>query len=91
MKSEDQPHAVNPFINIPRCGAYSRRTGKPCRQPAMANGRCRLHGGLSTGAPKGNQNAFKHGYYSKEAVKLRLETRQLMKDTKATIKQINGE
>lgn len=23
-----------------------------------------MHGGLSPGAPKGNQNAFKHGRYS---------------------------
>jgi hypothetical protein len=27
----------------------------------MANGRCRIHGGLSPGAPKGNRNAVKHG------------------------------
>ncbi|WP_277755319.1 HGGxSTG domain-containing protein [Teichococcus oryzae] len=33
----------------PRCGARSRRTGKPCAGPAMANGRCRMHGGSSTG------------------------------------------
>ena len=33
----------------PRCGAWARRTGLPCRKPAMANGRCRLHGGCSTG------------------------------------------
>src|SRR5262249_34933358 len=26
---------------------------------AMANGRCRMHGGKSTGAPKGNKNALK--------------------------------
>ena len=31
-----------------RCGAKNRQ-GKPCRCPAMQNGRCRLHGGLSTG------------------------------------------
>jgi hypothetical protein len=30
----------------------------------MPNGRCRLHGGKSPGAPKGNQNARKHGIYS---------------------------
>jgi hypothetical protein len=30
----------------------------------MKNGRCRVHGGASTGAPKGNQNAIKHGFYS---------------------------
>ncbi|MGE0416365.1 MAG: HGGxSTG domain-containing protein [Acetobacteraceae bacterium] len=34
---------------LPRCGARTR-AGTPCRQPAMRNGRCRLHGGLSTGA-----------------------------------------
>jgi hypothetical protein len=33
----------------PRCGARSRRTGLPCRQGAMANGRRRMHGGASTG------------------------------------------
>jgi hypothetical protein len=33
----------------PRCGARSKRTGKPCRAAAMSNGRCRVHGGKSTG------------------------------------------
>jgi hypothetical protein len=33
----------------PRCGARNRR-GLPCQCPAMKNGHCRLHGGLSTGA-----------------------------------------
>ena len=31
------------------CGAYARTTGKPCRAKALRNGRCRNHGGLSTG------------------------------------------
>ena len=33
----------------PRCGAKARTTGSPCRAPAMPNGRCRMHGGKSTG------------------------------------------
>ena len=33
----------------PRCGARARTTGCACRAPAMANGRCRMHGGKSTG------------------------------------------
>jgi hypothetical protein len=37
------------FLAAPRCGARTR-AGRGCRQPAMANGRCRLHGGKSTGA-----------------------------------------
>lgn len=34
----------------PRCGATCKRTGQPCRGAAMPNGRCRMHGGTSTGA-----------------------------------------
>ncbi|GAB7388985.1 hypothetical protein BSNK01_28230 [Bacillaceae bacterium] len=50
-----QPHA-----NI--CGAKTR-SGAPCKNRPMANGRCRLHGGKSTGPPKGNKNALKTGEY----------------------------
>ena len=32
-----------------KCGAHARSTGKPCQAKALANGRCKLHGGLSTG------------------------------------------
>jgi hypothetical protein len=31
-----------------RCGAKTR-VGGSCQQPAMASGRCRMHGGASTG------------------------------------------
>jgi hypothetical protein len=37
------------YLAAPRCGAKTR-AGCACRQPAMKNGRCRLHGGKSTGA-----------------------------------------
>jgi hypothetical protein len=39
------------------CGAYARSTGKPCKAQSLANGRCRNHGGLSTGprTPEGRQ------------------------------------
>ncbi|MDO4657915.1 HGGxSTG domain-containing protein [Kingella sp. (in: b-proteobacteria)] len=42
------------------CGAKTR-AGKPCQNVAMANGRCRMHGGKSTGAPKGNTNKVSAG------------------------------
>lgn len=45
------------------CGAKTR-SGQPCRNRAMENGRCRMHGGKSTGAPAENTNAVKHGFYS---------------------------
>jgi len=53
-----RPHARK------RCGAKTR-SGKPCKNGAMANGRCRMHGGKSTGPPKRNQNAKRHGFFSK--------------------------
>lgn len=38
-----------PFIDL-RCGAKGKRTGRPCPLINIyANGRCRFHGGLSTG------------------------------------------
>ena len=33
---------------VRQCGAKTR-AGSPCRSPAMRNGRCRMHGGASTG------------------------------------------
>ena len=43
------------------CGARTRR-GTPCRCKALANGRCRLHGGLSTGPKtlRGKMKAFQN-------------------------------
>jgi hypothetical protein len=43
-----------------KCGAFARSTGKPCRMKALANGRCKLHGGLSTGpkTPEGKKKAL---------------------------------
>jgi hypothetical protein len=56
-----------PMHQAPRCLARTRR-GSPCQSPAMKNGRCRMHGGTSPGAPKGNKNALKHGQYSADAI-----------------------
>ena len=81
------PHAndwrthLNLAHAAPRCGAKTRK-GKSCRQAAMANGRCRMHGGASTGprTPEGLERSrrsnWKHGYYSAEAKQVRREARQ---------------
>ena len=60
-------------------GGYTSRSGSSCESPAMRNGRCRMHGGTSTGAPKGNKNAFKHGRYTAEAVRRRREVSVLIR------------
>jgi hypothetical protein len=63
----------------PRCGARTR-SGLSCRCPAMPNGKCRLHGGLSPGAPRGFANGrFRDGYWTREAAQERKFVRSLLK------------
>lgn len=71
--------ASNPMHASPRCGAHARTTGAPCQSPAMSNGRCRMHGGKSPGAPKGNVNGLKHGGRSAAAVALRKEMNEILR------------
>jgi hypothetical protein len=70
----------------PRCGARTR-SAKPCNSPTMPDGRCRLHGGKSLGAPKGNSNAFKHGRYSAEAMAERRHFRELLAEINKVIER----
>ena len=80
MNREDSTPAMgrlrhgNPSGNpnaAPRCGARNR-ADQPCRAPAMPNGRCRCHGGKSTGptTQQGLQRLraarTEHGFYSAE-------------------------
>jgi len=51
----------------------------------MKNGRCRIHGGKSPGAPLENQRAFKHGYFSREAIEQRRELRTSLQAMKAML------
>ena len=56
------------FNNAPRCGAKTRK-GTSCKKAAMrGKQRCRNHGGGSTGAPVGNVNALKNGFYTASAI-----------------------
>ena len=90
LKNDNPP---GDFMKAPRCGAKTRKS-TPCRAPAMKNGRCRLHGGKSTGprTPEGigriRQVHFKHGEYTKEAIASRKEFNSLLRILKRTIREI---
>src|ERR1022692_1003755 len=77
----------------PRCGAKTRK-GKKCLAPAMCNGRCRMHGGASTGprTPEGLARSrranWKHGLYSTEAKAEQLLFRQLLQDAGGLLKRL---
>jgi hypothetical protein len=76
---------------VERCGATSKRTGQPCRGPAMANGRCRCHGGKSTGprtpegAERARQAALRHGFYTAAAKAERLGARSALVGLRAAL------
>lgn len=104
QRNEHRPHAKrrgklknnNPpgeFMKAPRCGAKTRKQ-TPCRAPAMKNGRCRLHGGKSTG-PKteaGKQKIreahLKDGLHTKEARAWRMESNKLIREYKEALREI---
>jgi hypothetical protein len=87
MESANKPHARPAFLDSPRCGAKTRR-GTPCKSPAMKNGRCRMHGGKSTGPPKGTQNALKHGYYARSAIAERRRISKFLRDAKSFLNEV---
>lgn len=65
-----------------QCGARTRQGGS-CGQPAMRNGRCRFHGGLSTG-PRTAEGMARmkaahttHGQRGQEARRFRAMVRDL--------------
>jgi hypothetical protein len=78
VKFQDQPNCETPPVS--QCGAKAR-SGLPCTDVSMPNGRCRVHGGLSLGAPKGNKNAYKHGRYTQEAIEQKALIDGLLRET----------
>lgn len=63
-----------------RCGALNR-AGTPCQCPAIrGRERCRIHGGLSPGAPRGKRNGnFKNGDWTNAAIDERRWLKSLLK------------
>lgn len=82
------------------CGAKTRN-GTPCQKRALKNGRCRLHGGKSTGPKdrerksqqmKGNKNALKTGEYETISFETLSEEEKELYERVSTdpAKQVNG-
>ncbi len=72
-----------------RCGAKTRR-GTSCQSPAVrGKKRCRMHGGAKgSGAPEGNENALKHGMYTRETLSFQKHVRDLLREGTKTIEEI---
>jgi len=77
-----------------RCGAKTRK-GTACQRPAnKKNGRCRLHGGASTGPKTDAGRAMiakantKHGKYTKDKILKRKEDAKISREFWARTKMI---
>jgi hypothetical protein len=79
-----------------RCAAKNRR-GLPCQCPAMANGRCRLHGGKSTGPKTAagieriRRAATKDGRHTKAARAEHEQYWKLVQDCREVLQEISGQ
>ena len=55
----------------------------------MPNGKCRMHGGASPGAPKGERNGnYRHGRFTNEAIERRREVNALIRLMRRTAKEV---
>ena len=96
-KLSNEPHASGWKEHLvlafaaPRCGAPRRADGLPCQQGAMPNGRCRMHGGMSTGPrtaeglERSRKARWQHGYHSAQAKADRLEARRELQTVRALL------
>jgi uncharacterized protein YjcR len=80
---------IHPMQTSPRCGAKTR-SGGSCRAPALrGKGRCRMHGGApGSGAPRGNQNARRHGLFTRDAITERKEIQALLGEARKLLQEM---
>jgi hypothetical protein len=79
------PRVTGPMLESKRCGALTR-AGELCRAPAiLGKQRCRMHGGRSPGAPKGNRNAETHGLW-RQTEELKWQSKRLEAEVLAELR-----
>ena len=85
----DHQRNTGPMLTSQRCGAKTR-AGTPCKSPAVqGKKRCRMHGcAPGSGAPRDNKNAVKHGLYTREAIAQRRQLRELMRQSRKLLSEI---
>src|SRR5205814_8483987 len=92
LKNGNTPGDPN---SAPRCGTRTRR-GTPCNASAIAdgNGRCRMHGGRSTGPrtaeglERSRKARWKHGFYSAAELESRRQARQVLHESLELLKRL---
>jgi len=71
---------VSHMAQVSTCGAKTRAGTSCLRSPVRGRKRCRLHGGLSPGAPRGSRNGnYTKGDWTREALEERRWVRDLVR------------
>jgi hypothetical protein len=72
-----------------RCGAKTR-SGGTCRSPTVrGKKRCRMHGGAQgSSAPRPNQNARKHGLFTRDAIAERRQIQTLLGEARKLLEEM---
>jgi len=85
----DHARNAGPMLASPRCGARIR-SGGSCRSPVVhGKRRCRMHGGApESGAPRGNQNARKHGLFTRDAIAERKQLQALLGEARKLLQEL---
>ena len=81
---------VSPMNASPRCRATSKRTGLPCKAPAVTGWTvCRFHG-AGGGAPCGERHGrYRHGMRTKQAIAERRALAQLRRMVRETLANVH--
>jgi len=73
------------------CDARLKTGGRCERPPAAGNGRCFQHGGArGVGAPQGNRNNWRDGFYSRAAKAERRRINGFIRECLRTLREFDG-
>jgi hypothetical protein len=84
----DHIRITGPMLASPRCART--RCGGACRSPALSGRkRCRMHGSAQgSGAPRANQNARKHGLFTRDAIAERRQIHVLLGEARKLLEEM---
>ena len=88
---KDDANPMDRANAAPRCHATAKRTGQPCRAPAVTGWRvCRVHG-AGGGQPSGPAHPnWRHGERSGEAVTSRAQIGALLRECRDHLPNLEG-
>jgi len=75
----------------PRCTAKSKRSGLPCKSPAVRGWAvCRMHGAGGGAKPGKAHPAWRHGLRGQEWIEARAKMNELMKEAREIERILRG-